>query len=135
MRDEIPVIHLLLRSPTLNQSIIGKLAVTKVLQNLALLLGLAKDLELTPPQVLEFGDVAVPRSDSPDAGSVASELKLHFCGGHTLAQFLLELAQSIGAMQFRLLPLLLSLNQFAGDNFKALALAPLETLATTKNGL
>jgi len=71
VRDEKPIIHLLLRSPGLNQPISGKLAVAEVLQNFALLLGVAKDLELTAPQVLKLGNMIVPHSDSPDVRSVA----------------------------------------------------------------
>ncbi|HMD85478.1 MAG TPA: hypothetical protein VKO18_12360 [Terriglobia bacterium] len=60
---------------------------------------------------------------------------MHFRRRHTLAEFLLHLAQSIGPTQLRVLTLLLCLNQLAGDGLKALALAPLETFATTKDGL
>jgi len=134
MSDEKPIIHLLLLSPGLNQLVGGKLAVTEVLQNLALLLGFAKDLELTAPQVLELVNLVVPRSDSPGARSVAGQLKLHFRCGHALVEFLLHLAQGIGPIQFRVLPLLLRLNQLASDGCKALALAPLKTLATTEHG-
>ena len=122
-------------APGLNQSVSGKLAVTEVLQNFALLLGFAKDLELTAPQVLELGNLVVQRGNSPDARPVAGQLKLHFHCGHALAEFLLQLDQGIGPIQFRLLPLLLRLNHLAGDDLKALALAPLETLATTEHGL
>ncbi|MGD1100546.1 MAG: hypothetical protein ABSA59_00655 [Terriglobia bacterium] len=135
VRDEEPIIHLLLCSPGLNQSVSGKLAVTEVLQNFALLLGFAKDLELAAPQVLELAKLLVQRGDSPDACSIAGQLKLHFRCGHALVEFLLQPAQGIGPIKFRLLPLLLRLNHLAGDDLKALALAPLKTLATSEDGL
>ncbi|HMD85477.1 MAG TPA: hypothetical protein VKO18_12355 [Terriglobia bacterium] len=71
MRDEKPVIDLLLRSPGLNQSVSRKLLLAEVFQNFVLLLGFAKDLELTAPQVLKLGNMIVPHSDSPDVRSVA----------------------------------------------------------------
>ncbi|MGA2982700.1 MAG: hypothetical protein ABSG32_02730 [Terriglobia bacterium] len=135
MRDEKPIIHLLLLSPGLNQSISGELTVSEVLQNLTLLLGFAKDLELAAPQVLKLGKVVVHRGDSAYAGSVAGQLKLHFRCVHALVEFLLHLIQGIGSIQFRLLPLLLRLKHFASDGLKPLALAPLETLTKTEHGL
>ena len=135
VRDEKPVIHLLLRSPGLDQPISGKLAVAEVFQNFALLLGVAKDLELAAAQLLELGHLAVARRDSPDACPVAGQLKLHFPCGHALAEFLLKLAQGIGPLQLHCFPLLLRLNHLAGDDLKALALAPLETLSTSEHGL
>jgi hypothetical protein len=133
--EEKPVIHLLLGSPGLDQSICGKLAVAEVLQNFALLLGVAKDLELAAAQVLELGHLVVARGDSPDACPVAGQLKLHFPCGHPLTEFLLKLAQGIGPLQLHCFPLLLRLKHLADDDLKALALAPLETLATTQHGL
>jgi hypothetical protein len=135
VRDEKPFIHLLLRSPDLDQPISGKLAVAEVLHNFALLLGVAKDLELTAPQVLQLANLVVPRGDSPDACSVAGQLKLHFHCGHALVEFHLQLAHGTGPLQFHCFPLLLRFNYLAGDDLKALALAPLEILATTEHGL
>jgi hypothetical protein len=71
VRDEKPVIHLLLRSPGLNQSISLMLAVPEVFQDFALLLGFAKDLELAALQALELGNKVVARSDSPNVRTVA----------------------------------------------------------------
>ncbi len=51
MRDEKPIIHLLLLAPGLNQLVSGKLAITEVLQDFALLLGLSKNIELPPAQI------------------------------------------------------------------------------------
>jgi hypothetical protein len=133
--EDVPLIQLLLRSPDLHQSISGKLAVAEALQDFALLLGEAEDLELTALQVLELSDLVVPRGNSPEAGSVAGQLELHFHCGHALMKFFLQLAQGIGPIQFRLIPLLLRLNHLANDDLKALALAPFETLATTEHGL
>jgi len=133
--NEKPIIHLLLLASGLNQLVSGKLAVTEVLQNFALLLGVAKDLELTAPQVLQLGNLGVQRGNSPDAHSVAGQLKLHFRRGHALVEFLLKLDQGIGSLLLRLLPLLARLNQLAGDGLKALTLALLKTLATTEHGL
>ena len=133
--DEEPVVHMLLFAPGLNQLVGGKLAVTEVFQNFALLLGLAKYLELTAAQILELGKVIVQRGDSPRARPVAGQLKLHFHGIHALAELYLKLAQGIGPIQLRFIPLLLRPNYFAGNDLKALPLALLETLATAKHGL
>jgi hypothetical protein len=57
VREEESVVHLLLFSTRLDQLVSRKLAVAKVFQNFALLLGSAKHLELTPPQVLQLGSV------------------------------------------------------------------------------
>ncbi len=133
--DEKPIIHLLLRSPGLIQLVSGKMAVTEVLQNFALLLGFAKNLDLTAAQVLQLGNLADPRGDSPRARPVARQLKLHFRGRHALAELLLHLRHGIGPIQFSLLPLLLRLKHLAGDGLEALALATLETLAATEHGL
>jgi hypothetical protein len=133
--DEKTIVQLLLRAPNLNQSVSGKLALAEALHNLALLLGKAKDFELTLPQVLELGDLVVAPSNSADACTVAGQLKLHFPGGHARAKFLLQLAQGVCPVQLRLIPLLLRLNHLTGDDLKALALAPLKTLATTEHGL
>ena len=91
MRDEKPFIHLLLRPPGLNQLVSGKLALTEVVQDFALLLGLAKNLDLAAPQVLELNNVFVPHGDSPRARPVAGQLKLHFRSRHALAELLLRL--------------------------------------------
>jgi hypothetical protein len=134
VRDEKPIIHLLLCSPGLNHPVSRKLAVAEVFQNFALLLGFAKNFELSAPQVLQLGGLVIPHGDSADARSVAGQLKLHFHCGHALVKFLLHLDQGICPIKFRLLPLLLRLDQFTANGLKALALAPFETLATTEHG-
>lgn len=91
MRDEIPFIHLLLRPSGLNKLVSGKLALTEVVQDFALLLRLAKNLDLAAPQVLEFINLFVAHGDSPRARPVAGQLKLHFRSGHALEEFLLRL--------------------------------------------
>jgi len=52
-----------------------------------------------------------------------------------LVESFLQLVQSIGPVQFRLISLLLCLDHLAGDHLKALALAMLKTLATPEHGL
>jgi hypothetical protein len=135
LRDKKPIIHLLLFSPGLDLLVSGKLALPEVSQNFALLLGFAENLELAAPQVFELGSLLMQRGDSPASHSIAGYLELHLHGGHTHAEFLLHLDQGIGPIQFRLLPLLLRLNHFTGDDLKALALSPLETLPTSEHGL
>jgi hypothetical protein len=92
VRDEKPLVHLLLRSSVLCQSINGKLAVAKVLDDFALLLGVAKNLELMALHVFELNHLVIPRGDSPDTGPVAVQVKLHFNCAHALTKSILQLA-------------------------------------------
>ena len=119
MSHEESFIQLLLSSPVLNQAISGKLAVTELFHDLALLLGLAEHFNLAAPQVCEFGDSFIPHCNSPRARPVACQLKLHFRDIDALAQFLLKLQRGICPVQFSLLPLLLRLHQLAGDHLQA----------------
>jgi hypothetical protein len=133
--NEEAIIHLLLLSAGLNQTISRKLAVAEILQDFALLLGFAKDFELAPPQVLQLAEVVVVRGDSAEAHLVCSQLKLHFRCGRALTESRLRLNQRISPINLRLLPLLLRLNHLASDGLEPLALAMLEAFAKAEHGL
>jgi hypothetical protein len=135
LRNEKPIIHLLLLSSSLNQAISGKLAVAKVRQNLALLLGFAKDLKLPAPQVFDLYKAVVQYFDSPDSRTVAGQIELHFHRSQAQAQLLLQLDNGIGPIQFCLLTLLFRLGELTRDGFKALLLPPLKALAQPEHGL
>lgn len=133
--DEEAIIHLLLLAPGLKELVGRKLALAEVLQDFALLLGLAKHFELATFEVFQLGEMVVQRGDSSDARAVAGQLKLHLGCVQTLAEFGGELGLGLSAIQLRILSLLLRLYHFADDDLKSLALALLVTFATTKNGL
>ena len=135
MRNEKPVVHFLLLAPGLNQLVGGKLALTQVLQNLALLLGFAKHFELTATQILQLDKMIVQRGDPSQAGTVSGQFKLHLRHIHALVESLLKLGQGSAPIHYCLIPLLLSLHNLTSDHLKALALPPLKTFAQTKYGL
>jgi hypothetical protein len=135
VRDEESVIHLLLGAPGLDQFVIRKLAAAEVLQNFALLLGLAEDLKLAAPQLPKLGKLAGQMCYSPQAGSVGCQLELHLGGSNALPEFRLSLAQGLSPLQIRLVNLLPRLHHLASDHLKALTLAAFKTLAKAKHGL
>jgi len=135
VRNEKPIVHLLLLAPSLNQSVGGKLALAQVLQNLALLLGFAKHFKLTAAQILQLGKMIVQRGDPPQAGTVSGQFKLHLHHIHALVESLLKLGQGSTPIHFCLIPLLLGLHHLTSDHLKALALAPFKTLPTSEHGL
>ena len=135
MREEKPVVHLLLLAAGLNQLVGGKLALAQVLQNFALLLGFAKHVNLTAAQILQLGKMVVQRGDPPQAGTVSGQFKLHLRHIHALVESLLKLGQGSAPIHFCLIPLLFSLHHLTSDHLKALALTPLKTLTTSEHGL
>jgi hypothetical protein len=135
VRNEKPVVHLLLLAPRLNQLVGGKLALAKVLQNFTLLLSFAKHVKLTAAQVLQLGVMIVQGGDSTESGTVSGQLKLHFHDIHALVESLLKLGQRSAPIHFCLIPLLVSLHHLTSDHLEALALAPLKTLPTSEHGL